>query len=118
MQLKSKTMGAQQLLGVLQDSVAEVNKKYFGDNIRIENEVVKQRHLQFVLRCHDSRKPGASRTATGRRSPSANWHVHGHIFDAIFKRQGDAVIIARGNKITKARGDWVDFEVAPGQSIS
>jgi hypothetical protein len=74
----------------------------------------KGRNIAFTLRVHSSKGAGAmisKRWSGQRRTINACWHVHGHFFEALFKIAPEAVIMSRGNKITKDSGNWEDFNV-------
>jgi hypothetical protein len=44
------------------------------------------------------------------------WHVHGYYFEELFKVQPYAVIVSKGNTITKYAGNWEDYNA--GSSIA
>jgi hypothetical protein len=46
-----------------------------------------------------------------KRLSAACWHVHGDMFDAIFKLVPETVIMSRGNKITRQCGNWEDYNI-------
>ncbi len=50
-------------------------------------------------------------TLSERHLRSACWHVHGNFFDALFELCPDALVYARGNKITASQGNWQDYDV-------
>jgi hypothetical protein len=102
----------------LEAALTEVNAKY-GGNIRWNREPEQTgRRLAFTLRTVSSKGPGHSRGTNflgfdkgfekGKRLPSACWHVHGYLFDALLKNDG-VYIISRGKRIDKDGGNWEDF---------
>lgn len=72
------------------------------------------RGYRFTLRVADSKGPGHRRTHTGRRHPSACWHVHGLFFEALFAINPNAIIVSRwveNGRITKDNGNWQDHNI-------
>ncbi len=47
----------------------------------------------FTLTVLDSSKPGAKRSATGRRISAACWHAHRDIMLALFEHNPDALLV-------------------------
>lgn len=72
--------------------------------------------IRFTLRVKDSKKPGHRRSHSGRRHPSACWHVHGLFFSCLFHElvAPDAVVISRwveNGRITRESGNWQDADI-------
>lgn len=92
----------------------------YGNNViwnRFEPQhTARTKKVAFTLKVKDSKGMGAHVTINRaickhRRTPYACWHVHGHFFEALFKIAPEAVIMSKGNKITKDSGNWEDFNV-------
>lgn len=105
---------------VLSKALEMLNKKY--DNNIIWNNYVQLSSSRFrlTLRCLSSKGLGHRRgfsfdSLKGRHLISACWHVHGSFFDAIFNFAPDALIYARGKKITADYGNWEDTNI--GSSV-
>jgi hypothetical protein len=99
----------------LEKALTKVNAKY-GGNVKWNREPEPEgRRFRFTLRVISSKGPGHSRGfgfkgELGKRLPSACWHVHGDLFDALLANDG-VYIISRGNRIDKDGGNWEDFNV-------
>lgn len=74
---------------------------------------------QLAIRSTQSRIRGARMTASGRYTPAASWHAHGHFFELVLEVAPDAVIRTGlyGEKvISKAGGNWQDANVGSAYS--
>jgi hypothetical protein len=95
----------------MNEALKMVNQKY--DNNIIWNrkpENTSGNCIQFTLRVKDSKKSGARRSHSGRRLPSACWHVHGDFFDSLIEIESEARIVTGGKiTITKDGGNWQDW---------
>jgi ribosomal protein L19E len=78
------------------DIVAKVSAEMYDDNVIIRDSrdcsTSRTNHATFTLRVKDSRGPGARTSWSGRRMPSACWHVHLHVLRAMFHAYPAAVI--------------------------
>ena len=98
----------------LQLALEKINHKYDGNVIwnRSPDQTDKRGLVwKFTLRVRNSRGAGASISSSGRHSTSACWHVHGDFFDALFEINPNAIVVARGRKITKDFGNWSDYNI-------
>ena len=97
----------------LENALTYINREYFSGNICWERAPEKQgKALRFTLKVKDSKAPGARVSHQGRRMAKACWHVHGHLFDALFERCPEAVVIpSQGMKIHAKGGNWIDREI-------
>lgn len=89
-------------------------QEMFAHNVIFNRFETKGKQIMFTIRVRSSKSAGAmiSKRWNGqRRTIHACWHVHGHFFEALFKIAPEAVIMSRGNKITKDSGNWEDFNV-------
>lgn len=74
----------------LGEVVTTVSAARYGGNIVLKSS--RNRHnskglrSSFTLRAVDSRGAGAGRSWRGRRQPTACWHAHWHVLDALFRR--------------------------------
>jgi hypothetical protein len=94
----------------LQAAIDTVNEKYLG-NIRFKRIDQTGRRVNFTLTVIDSKKPGGRKGPEGRRIAAACWHVHGDLFDALWDRNPDTVIIA-GPLTMRGKGDnWQDRNI-------
>ncbi len=93
----------------LTECIENVNYKY-GYKIIYNREPEKiGNYLNFTIRSEKSGIPGSRFSWSGRRTVSASWHAHGHLFDMILERCPDAIIWATRKKITKDGGNWQDW---------
>lgn len=90
----------------LECALKAVNKMY-GDNIKFR----RLEYPNFTLKVLDSRGPGSAISASGRRTGSACWHVHGHFFDELFAINPDAYVISRGVRVDINGGNWDDWVI-------
>ena len=67
--------------------------------------------LVFTIRSETSKIAGAKVSFSGRNSPSASWHSHGYLFDAIFEICPEAIIKSLDKTITIDEGNWEDYNV-------
>jgi hypothetical protein len=72
-------------------AMAEVNKAYDG-NVMFNRFDSLRNGFNFTLRVRSSKAPGHRVSHTGRRIPSACWHVHRDFMRALFALQPDATI--------------------------
>lgn len=71
---------------------------------------------QVTIRSQLSGIRGASVSASGRNSPSASWHAHGHFFEAVLSLSPSAEIktgLHGAKVINAAGGNWQDSNVGP-----
>jgi hypothetical protein len=89
-----------------------VNKKYAG-NVRFYDVGTRGKRILFRLKTNNSKGPGVSRAASGKRTGSGCWHVHGDFFDALFQVNPEAEVSTGrvDGKITKDFGNWQDWNV-------
>src|SRR5512137_1194681 len=95
-------------MGDLEKALTIINKKY-ARNIRFYDTFNKGRAIHFRLKVHDSKGPGAARSAIGNRTGSGCWHVHGDFFDSLLKVSPEAVIRTAKAKIDRHGGNWEDW---------
>lgn len=94
----------------LQAALQSVNERY-DNNISFETIFQKSKKLvSFTLKAKSGLK-GARYSHSGRKLPKASWHVHGHLFDALFEIDETIYIKSRGRKITKEEGNWIDENI-------
>jgi len=99
----------------LDAALAVVNKKYAG-NIRFY-EARPGKSINFRLKVNNSKGPGCARAASGKRSGSGCWHVHGDFFEALLKINPEAVIRSKGLlKIDRSGGNWEDWNIGSNAS--
>ena len=67
--------------------------------------------VHFTIRSEASKIRGASRSWTGRNSPSASWHAHGHLFQEIIDFDSTAVIKTAKATIDVHGGNWQDYNI-------
>lgn len=107
-------------IGELEQALVEVNKKY--DNNIVFREIFnKGKNVSATLYTKDTQKAGHRvgfvRTSRGnrRKLPSACWHVHGDLFDAILKINENVVIKSSFRQepiiIDKNGGNWQDWNI-------
>jgi hypothetical protein len=95
----------------LSKALAIVNER-FDNNVTYNRAPEKQgKRLAFTLKVKDSRKPGARRGLTGRRSVAACWHVHGYFFDAVWTIEPAAIIDAGALRMTGKADNWQDRNI-------
>jgi len=96
----------------LNKALKAINKQYKGNIIyNREPEQISKNRVSFTLKVKDSNKTGARRGHTGRKMISACWHVHGDLFDALFKIKPDVLILAGTQRITAEHGNWIDRNI-------
>lgn len=77
------------------DAVNKVSHNLYHDNVIIRDwKYLSKNCLQFTLRVKSSKEPGHRTSYSGRRIPSACWHVHRDVFRAIFDRFPEARIVS------------------------
>lgn len=79
------------VLSELQTALARTNALYDG-NLRITDDKLVGRCLQFRLAAIDSRKYGARKSASGRHMPAASWEAFRDLFREVYKINPEAVI--------------------------
>ena len=102
----------------LQKALASVNSRYQG-NIKFKTLEHKGNRISFTLTVIDSKAPGHRRTPSGKRLAAACFHVHGHLFEELFRISPEAGILSSGSLanpqkpkwITKAGGNWQDWQM-------
>lgn len=95
----------------LYSALQTVNENYNG-NIqfrRLDQQSANRR--MFTLRVEDSSGAGARRAASGRRTVSACWHVHGEFFEALLKQDENIFIRSNGRRIDKHGGNWEEINI-------
>lgn len=93
----------------LRAALDHVNTLYEGNICwNREPERISKNKIAFTLRVIDSSKPGARRSASGRRLVSACYHVHGHLFDYLLNN-GVRVIQSAGQTIRSHSDNWSDW---------
>ena len=91
----------------LNQALEQINKEY-NNNISFRDiKPVSAKRNLFTLKAKSGEK-GSKFAASGRRTPSASWHVHGQFFDLLFSLDPSIYILSRGNKITVQAGNWID----------
>lgn len=75
----------------MQAALNTVNRAYDG-NVTFNRLDQSWRNINFTLRVKSSKGPGHRVSHTGRRIPSACWHVHRDFMKAIFDIAPDAVL--------------------------
>lgn len=94
----------------LHQALRLINLNYDG-NISFETlKQVSSKRISFTLRAK-SGLIGARKSASGRNMPKASWHVHGELFDTLFKINPTIFIISLGKKITITGGNWQDQKI-------
>jgi len=96
---------------VLFEALENVNLKYNNNVIWQRVPEAIGRRFRFTLRVKNSRESGAKLGFSGRRTINACWHVHGNLFDEIFKLEPKAIIKSGGNDITIEYGNWIDRNI-------
>ena len=67
--------------------------------------------LHFTIRSERSKIPGSSISWSGRNSPSASWHSHGYLFDAMLAIAPEVIIKTAFSSVDAQGGNWQDFQV-------
>ena len=95
----------------LDAALAIVNEKYAG-NVRLYEATQKGKtSVSFRLKVEDSKGAGGARSASGRKTGSGCWHVHGDFFEALLKINPDTVIVSTKSIISKDGGNWEVYEI-------
>jgi hypothetical protein len=100
----------------VKQAVQDVSAFIYNGNVIVkEMKQLSKNRVQFTIRVKDSRGLGAARSGSGRRTVSACWHAHGHVFDRLFtvvaptSSDGRLTFVqSMGKKITKDGGNWQD----------
>lgn len=97
----------------LEKALEVTNKKYNNNIIWQRAPEAMGRRYRFTLRVKSSKEAGARRGTDQKRRKLINacWHVHGDMFEAIFKIAPGAVITTGGKKITADAGNWEDRNI-------
>lgn len=98
----------------LELALAEVSKRYGGNIIwNREPEALNPAgtRFAFTLRTKGYENGGYRRTHSGKKNPSACWHVHGYFFEALLAIQPDAVIRTGLAVIDRNGGNWQDRNI-------
>lgn len=97
------------------DRALELVNEHYDGNIEYKdvNELNGRKwQTNFTLKAKDSRGKGGRINHTGRRvGNAACWHVHGHLFTAIFSIDPMAEVMSGGRKITALEGNWEDRNI-------
>lgn len=94
----------------LKQALSEVNNRYDGNISFNTLEQKTSKRVTFTLKAI-SGKPGSRLSHSGRKLPKASWHVHGHLFDALFSIDRNIYILSQGKKITYDSGNWNDQNI-------
>lgn len=78
----------------LREIVNAVSEKYAGNLIFNREPERTGNFISFTLRVEDSRGPGARRSHSGRRLPSACWHAHRDVMSLIFATNPRAILVS------------------------
>ncbi len=67
--------------------------------------------VHFTIKSKVSKIRGARTSWTGRNTPSASWHAHGHLFEEILAFEATAVIKTAAATIDINGGNWQDYQI-------
>ena len=98
-------------IDTVEAALAVTNEKYEGNLCWNRDPERKGKRIHFTLRVKDSKGAGHRRSFTGKRMPSACWHVHGDFFDAVWQLQSDAVIWAGELRMEGPSDNWQDRNI-------
>jgi hypothetical protein len=101
-------------------AIGELNKRFEG-NIRMKDrKQLSKNRLQFTITVYDSKKIGSKRSyhmlrSKPRRVSAACWHVHGYLFEELFKINPSCFVRTSLGRykhmVTEEQGNWVDMNV-------
>jgi hypothetical protein len=94
----------------LKQALKEVNKRYNGNISFNTLDQKTSKRVSFTLKAI-SGQPGSRLSHSGRKLPKASWHVHGHLFDALFSIDRNIYVLSLGKKITANSGNWEDRQI-------
>jgi hypothetical protein len=106
----------------LRAAVKTAGAEFYDNNLTFNRHPEKDGNwLHFTLRVHDSKGPGAGRSAShfnrGRRLISACWHAHRDVMRAIFKLAPDALLITALARYEGTDGFEHEFPMTGTQNV-